>query len=210
MNNNSFRFADDVLVAFSLWKNTKALISLKRDPSDIGPIHGIRLINAILLVLSHKTMAVFFNPHVNRTAMIEVSANSITHASGLWIDDSIFALISLQGLGQYISVIGRAAALYTDAFLLMSGLLTSYAIIGRVQRKQSPRLFQEYVGRFMRIVPTFGALILFCTYILPIIGSGPLWNLVVNQHAENCKQYWWRNLLFIHNYYGFDKMVRHL
>lgn len=74
MNNDSFRFADDVLVAFSLWKNTKALISLKRDPSDIGPIHGIRLINAILLVLSHKTMAVFFNPHVNRTAMIEVSA----------------------------------------------------------------------------------------------------------------------------------------
>lgn len=117
--------------------------------------------------------------------------------------------MTLQGLGQYISVIGRAAALYTDVFLLFSGLLTSYAIIGRLQRKQSLRLFQEYIGRFMRIVPTFGALILFCTYILPIIGSGPQWNLVVNQHAENCKQYWWRNLLFIHNYYGFDKMVRH-
>lgn len=116
--------------------------------------------------------------------------------------------MTLQGLGQYISVIGRAAALYTDVFLLFSGLLTSYAIIGRLQRKQSLRLFQEYIGRFMRIVPTFGALILFCTYILPIIGSGPQWNLVVNQHAENCKQYWWRNLLFIHNYYGFDKMVR--
>lgn len=114
----------------------------------------------------------------------------------------------MQGLGQYISVIGRAAALYTDAFLLVSGLLTSYAIIGRLQRKNSPRILQEYIGRFMRIVPTFGALILFCTYILPIIGSGPQWNLVVNQHAENCKQYWWRNLLFIHNYYGFDKMVR--
>lgn len=88
MNNNRIRFADDVLVAFSLWKNTKALISLKRDPSDIGPIHGIRLINAILLVLSHKTMAVFFNPHVNRTAMIEVSANSITRC--IWSLDRWF------------------------------------------------------------------------------------------------------------------------
>lgn len=110
-----------------------------------------------------------------------------------------------------MSVLGRAAAIYTDAFLLMSGLLTAYSIIGRLQRSQSPRLIQEYVGRCLRIVPTLGALILFCTYILPNIGSGPQWNLVVTQHAEICKKSWWKNLLFIHNYYGFDKMVlKHL
>lgn len=79
LNNKSFLFADDLLVAFSLWKNTKSLISMKRNPSDIGTIHGIRFINAILLVISHKTMAVFFNPHVNRTTMIEVSFGHDIH-----------------------------------------------------------------------------------------------------------------------------------
>lgn len=64
---------DELLVAFSIWKNGKSLISLERPANDIGTIHGIRLINAILLLVSHKSMAVFFNPHVNRTGMIEVS-----------------------------------------------------------------------------------------------------------------------------------------
>lgn len=56
------------------------------------------------------------------------------------------------------------------------------------------------------IVPPLAALILFCTYILPMWGSGPQWNLVVGHHATICKRNWWRNLLFIHNYFGFSEM----
>lgn len=37
-------------------------------------------------------------------------------------------------------------------------------------------------------------------------GSGPQWNLVVGHHADICKKNWWRNLLFIHNYFGFSEM----
>lgn len=86
-NNSHLRFTDDLMVAFSLWKNTKSLISLERDQSDIGPIHGIRFINAILLVISHKTMAIFFNPHVNRTTMIEVSVIAAIGTGTLSSDD---------------------------------------------------------------------------------------------------------------------------
>lgn len=50
-------------------------------------------------------------------------------------------------------------------------------------------------------------IILFCTYILPHLGSGPLWPIVIDHHATLCKKYMWRNFLFIHNYFGFDKMV---
>lgn len=160
-----------------------ALCSLKRDPNDIQAVHGIRFLNAFLLVVSHKSMALFFDPYVNRTQMTE-------------------------SLGQSWTVIGRAAAIYTDVFLMFSGLLTAYSIIGRLQRRQPTRLFQEYVGRMLRIVPTLGALILFCTYILPNLSSGPQWNLVVGQHADICKQNWWKNMLFIHNYFGFENMVK--
>lgn len=119
-------------------------------------------------------------------------------------------LLSTQDIGEYISVIVRAAAIYTDAFIMLSGLLTSYAIIGRLRNKQPPRIGQEYFSRFLRIVPMLGALILFCTFILPELGAGPQWNLVVNKHAEICKENWWRNFLFIHNYFGFGKMVRNV
>lgn len=116
-------------------------------------------------------------------------------------------VIYFQDIGEYISVIARAAAIYTDAFIMLSGLLMSYAIIGRLKNNQSPRIGQEYFSRFLRIVPTLGALILFCTFILPELGQGPQWNLVVTHHADICKQNWWRNFLFIHNYFGFSEMV---
>lgn len=164
-------------------KNLRATFNMNRAPSDIESIHGIRFFNAFLLMASHKSMAIFFDPYTNRTQLSET-------------------------LGQPWTVLGRAAAIYTDTFLMFSGLLTSYAIIGRLQKNQSPRILQEYVGRFMRIVPTLGALILFCTFILPHVDSGPQWNLVITRHAGICKQHWWRNLLFIHNYFGFENMVR--
>lgn len=66
---------DELLVSFSLWKNSKALFSLDRSPSDVSTIHGIRFINAALLLISHKSMAVFYNPYINRTKMIEVKFN---------------------------------------------------------------------------------------------------------------------------------------
>lgn len=157
-------------------------MSLKREGSDIPSVHGIRFINAIMLVVAHKSMALFYQPYANRTDMSDT-------------------------LGQPWTVIGRAASLYTDPFIMLSGLLTTYSLYGRLQRGQGFSIAKEYISRLLRIVPTLGALILFCTFVLPLIGSGPQWNLVVSHHATICKSYWWRNLLFIHNYFGFENMV---
>ena len=63
------------------------------------------------------------------------------------------------------------------------------------------------VSVFDRIVPNLVAVILFCTFILPSAGTGPLWNQVVKQNYDICKSTWWRNLLFIHNYFGMENMV---
>lgn len=72
LNNIPAIFLDELLISFSLCKNTKALFNITPNPNDISIIHGIRFINAALLLISHKSMALFFNPHMNRTKMIEV------------------------------------------------------------------------------------------------------------------------------------------
>lgn len=199
-------FPGELFISFSLCKNTKALFNITPNPNDISIIHGIRFINAALLLISHKSMALFFNPHMNRTKMIEVwKEYSHTKETDNWFDIYIWLF---KDIGEYVSVVARAAAIYTDAFIMLSGLLTSYAIIGRLRNKQSPRILHEYVSRYLRIVPALAALVLFCTFVLPELGSGPQWNLVVNEHAAICKKNWWRNFLFIHNYFGFSEMVR--
>uniref|UniRef100_A0A1I8Q534 Nose resistant-to-fluoxetine protein N-terminal domain-containing protein n=1 Tax=Stomoxys calcitrans TaxID=35570 RepID=A0A1I8Q534_STOCA len=169
------------LTAFSLQKNLTWLFSTSSSSDDIEAVHGLRFMNAVMLLISHKSMALFFNAYDNRTEMA-------------------------QQLGQPWTVVGRAASLYTDPFLLFSGMLTAYSFFGRLNKGQPIKLKNEYLSRLIRIVPPLAALILFCTFILPMMGSGPQWNLVVGHHADICKQNWWRNLLFIHNYFGFGNM----
>lgn len=170
-----------LLTSFSLIRNSKVLFSVKRENGDIKTAHAIRFLNAIMLLISHKCMAIFFNPYSNRTEMSEM-------------------------LGKPWTVIARAASLYTDPFLMLSGMLTAYSLLGRLQRNGKLNITKEYFGRYLRIMPPLGFLIAFCTFILPLLGSGPQWNLVVTHHSDICKQYWWRNLLFIHNWFGFSNM----
>lgn len=113
----------------------------------------------------------------------------------------------MQILGKPWTVLGRAASLYTDPFIMISGTLTTYSLLGKLQRGGKINVSQEYISRLFRIIPTFGALILFCTFVLPWTNSGPFWNQVIMEHSHKCKRYWWRNFLFIHNYFGFKDMV---
>lgn len=57
---------------FSLIKNTRSILSFKEERNDIACLHGIRFLNAMLLLIAHKSMALFFNPYINRTEMSEV------------------------------------------------------------------------------------------------------------------------------------------
>ena len=169
------------MTSFSLIKNANHLFSLDRNSGDIKAAHAIRFFSAIMLLISHKCMALLFNPYSNRTEMAVM-------------------------LGKPWTVIARAASLYTDPFLMLSGMLTAYSLLGKLRRHGKINIVKEYASRYLRIMPPLAALIAFCTYILPLLGKGPQWNLVVTHHAGICKQYWWRNLLFIHNWFGFSNM----
>lgn len=170
-----------LMQAFSLRKNVLTLFNLSRSPDDIESVHGIRAISALLLLLAHKSMALFFNPYMNRTVMAE-------------------------DLGRSWTSFARGACIHTDPFIMISGLLTSYSFYKELEHKKRLDIPREYLSRLMRLVPNLVALILFCTFILPWIGTGPLWNQVVRHHSDICKNTWWRNLLFIHNYFGFETM----
>ncbi len=53
--------------------------------------------------------------------------------------------------------------------------------------------------------------ILFTIHIFPLLGSGPHWNARVTAQAQLCEKSWWRNLLFIQNYFDLsDTCLPHL
>lgn len=112
----------------------------------------------------------------------------------------------IENLAHAYTVIFRIASLYTDPFLMLSGMLTAYSMFGTLKRGKQINILKEFLSRFLRISPPLGVLILFCTFVLPMMGSGPLYPLVVDHHAELCGKNWWKNLLFIHNWFGFGDM----
>lgn len=53
-------------------------------------------------------------------------------------------------VGKPWTVIGRAASLYTDLFIMLSGLLTTYAFVGRLKKTGNLDVKKEYLSRLMR------------------------------------------------------------
>ncbi|KAF4517143.1 hypothetical protein B566_EDAN006442 [Ephemera danica] len=171
-----------LVLAFSLRRSWSNLVSTRAPTNDVSAIHGVRFLNAIGLLICHKSMALFFDPFVNRTVMAE----RMTHP---W------------------TVIGRTAILYTDSFILISGLLVTHALLPELDRRKGRMdIRSKYTTRFLRITPNLVAIILFCTYVMQLMGSGPLWSTVVQHYSDMCKQHMWRNFLYIHNYFGFEEM----
>lgn len=64
--------ASEIILSFSLKRNFQKLISMERTEGDIAILHGVRAFNALMLLLAHKSMAMFYNPYTNRTGMSEV------------------------------------------------------------------------------------------------------------------------------------------
>jgi hypothetical protein len=101
------------------------VISTKRSADDIKVVHGIRWFNAWLLMISHKSMAVMYVPFVNKTDAVREMANPY-------------------------SVATRLAAVYTEPFLMLSGLLTAYSWLGKLKKRKQINLFEEIIGRYIR------------------------------------------------------------
>lgn len=61
------------LLAFSIQLNWKKFTrKAKVEGDEIRAVHGVRGCSALALLMSHKAMALFYNPYINRTEMIEV------------------------------------------------------------------------------------------------------------------------------------------
>jgi peptidoglycan/LPS O-acetylase OafA/YrhL len=143
--------------------------------------HGIRFVTTLMVIVSHKCMEIDFNPMTNRNDLASIAKSPAT-------------------------LLVRASYLYTDTFIMLSAMLVSYSFIGRLNRGQSINILKELAARYFRMVPPMAALIIFGTFVFPLVGSGPQWNMLVTNQAELCKKTWWRNFLMIHNWFGFENI----
>ncbi|KAJ8983915.1 hypothetical protein NQ317_006719 [Molorchus minor] len=115
-----------ILMCFSLQKNVREIITAKENTKEIQAVHGVRALSALALIISHKVMALYYNPYMNRTPMME-------------------------SFNMKWSVIGRTAILYTECFMLLSGLLNANSLFADLDRTKTMRLIDKIITRLFSL-----------------------------------------------------------
>ncbi|XP_015511176.1 uncharacterized protein LOC107217967 [Neodiprion lecontei] len=174
-------YSERIIMAFSLRRTTTLLLQDSQSRNDIRCIHGIRTLATILLYVAHKLIPMSRIPFANRISLTEVANNPI-------------------------SSILRVSLVYTDSFLLLSGVLTAYNMAKEYNKRGEIRWFCRFVTRFIRLTPVLLAVVFWYAFVMEHVGSGPQWNSVVKSNADLCKKNAWTNLLYIQNFLPFEEM----
>ncbi|XP_014486528.1 PREDICTED: uncharacterized protein LOC106750595 [Dinoponera quadriceps] len=174
-------YSERIIMSFSLRRTIKALLKEATGAADITCIHGIRALATIALYVAHQLITISRIPFSNRTSLTEI-ANSPA------------------------SSILRVSLVYTDAFLLLSGVLTAYNMANELKTRGEIRWFCRFTARFIRLTPALLAVVFWYAFIMEHVGSGPQWNNIVGANAELCKYNAWTNLLYVQNFFPFEEM----
>lgn len=174
-------YSERIIMSFSLRRTIKALLKETTSGEDITCIHGIRALATIALYVAHQLITISRIPFSNRTSLTEIANNPA-------------------------SSILRVSLVYTDAFLLLSGLLTAYNMARELKIRGEIRWFCRFITRFIRLSPALLAVVFWYAFVMEHMGSGPQWNSVITANAELCKHNAWTNLLYVQNFFPFEEM----
>ncbi|XP_055540321.1 uncharacterized protein LOC129727001 [Wyeomyia smithii] len=173
-----------MLMSFSVKRTLGQLVggedeTLAGKPT-IGCLSGLRALATVVLFGALRLIPMGFQPFTNRNEFTE-SFNSP------W------------------SVLLRVLMLYTDVYLVVSGFLAAYHMIGEFQQKQKVAWFRRIVGRYLRLTLPLIPVLIFYSWIWEHLGSGPQWGDVVVKNANLCKFNFWNNILFVQNWYPIEE-----
>ncbi len=88
-----------------------------------------------------------------------------------------------------------------------SGLLTTFITFKYTEGKyEKLSKFGFLVSRYIRLTPQL-VIFMLLTSLLPLMGSGPVWNQQILQQSYNCYNNWWQNILYLQNFVDTNKMV---
>ncbi|XP_044254647.1 nose resistant to fluoxetine protein 6-like [Tribolium madens] len=163
------------LLIFSLYTNTKKLISTHCENEQLTCLYGIKVLSMGMIVGGHMAAI--------RTAM--GSKNPIYFFSEwpTYWHNSLF-------VGSFFGV---------ETFFCIGGVLVSYLQL-KYSEKYQINIFWFYLHRIFRLTPALFVVVLLYLSVLKYICEGPFWPLMLNYFVDNCHKTWWMTLLFVSNY----------
>ncbi|CDW87686.1 UNKNOWN [Stylonychia lemnae] len=87
-------------------------------------------------------------------------------------------------------------------FLFTSGFLSTFSFLQTKETQQfsAKNIWNYYLRKVIKVIPFNTFCIAFFIFVMPYLGSGPIWG-DYEKIVDPCKTYWWTNALFINNFY---------
>ncbi|KAJ8716989.1 hypothetical protein PYW08_005388 [Mythimna loreyi] len=170
------------LYCFSCFRNWKKFIAPageNRDPrfKTLTGIHGIRAINMASVVIGHA---------------VYVSAVFLTNPE------------MMEGLYdvKFFNIFMNGSIVMQSFFLTSSFLLVYNWLIDTEKRPLSwSMLPMQIMMRWLRLTPAYALVTgLTVTWFSRLASGGPAWNKIIYNEVRDCRQNWWKHLLYFNNY----------
>ncbi|KAG5344702.1 NRF6 protein, partial [Acromyrmex charruanus] len=178
----------NVLMCFSVYTSTKMIFNTKLG-TEITVVHGIKFLTMVWVIILH---CIFLS--------IEYADNKIQI---LRFDDNLPIQIFSNG------------SVSVDTYFFLSGFLLAYTYLkNKIDKERiNPINYKEKINkyfviimkRYIRLTPAY----------IMMIGLGQLSSAWYDKNSpfyfeershEICAKYWWRNILYINNLFGYKKM----
>jgi len=172
-----------VLNAFSPQRTWQSLVALEGADIEFPLIHLLKILATFMIYVNLKFIMAGHLPITNRDAFVGTVNRS-------W------------------SLAYRVPLLYSDLLLLLSGFLVAHKLSNEMETTCRLSFLRNVATKACRYVPSILAVLGFQTWILPHLGAGPLWNLLVGENARLCEENMWRSALSVQNTADMEEMVR--
>ena len=160
---------------------------------DLTALNGLRAVSMFWVILGHTLSYIIWIGGIAYPARL-ITPNNMNMVLKNWFI-SIYA-------GGFFAV---------DTFFFLSGLLVAFIASREIAKAKWRRpvtarsemfFWAAYVvNRFLRLLPTFAAVLFFFWKIAPSLSSSPIWKLNWDQHSKDCSKYWWSDLFFLNNFF---------
>ena len=93
-----------------------------------------------------------------------------------------------------------------DTFFLVGAMLTAYTNFHRMTKTGGQiNIPQQILNRFFRFWPSL-TITVALMFVIPSMGSGPLWYEYFDVQLAKCSKNWWTTLTFINNWFDESQM----
>ncbi|XP_076301563.1 nose resistant to fluoxetine protein 6-like isoform X1 [Lasioglossum baleicum] len=179
--------AAKILMCFSAYTNAKQIFTFEIGADSLPALHGIKSISMLWIIFVHTA-------YYSNNYMVNVS----------------LGVIVMDG---FLTKIISNATYSVDTFLCVSGFLMS-SIYLKVMHKENRtltlgirmvQLIQQTIKRFIRLTPAYLIVILIAILNYTYYEKTSTYQ-IFESPSYYCSKYWWRNLLYINNFYSWDEL----